>query len=120
MKLMEVIIWFFILAVVLAGATALFTSSKLKLKSYVQSVEQDSVKISLYNYSKDLIETINSNQTWYILFSWTHYMTWIQWDYYYSCNLTWWYLIDIAKAYTWVFCDISVNWEFVHNFKLIQ
>lgn len=107
----------FMIALILSWATSIFSSSSFKFQKYVQSLQSDSVKLNMYNFSKDLVNNVSSNQTWFVSFSWTDYITWVTWDYEYDCQLKWGNYIDIGQVFTWVFCSIVVDIELVRNIK---
>ncbi len=120
MKLLEAIIWIFILSLIMVSATSISSISKLRVKTYFETIKKDSEKINLHNYSNNLINWINSSSTWYIYFSWNNFYTWNVWTYYYKCDMTWWNHININLSYTWVFCNIDFENEKIFNYKLIN
>jgi len=82
-------------------------------ENYIKGLENQSIKISLYNY----VSNITTGQ-WYISLSWYYFLTWNTWTYYYDCKQQTWYLINTNIPYTGNFCYINYENHKIYNFKL--
>lgn len=117
MKLIEVVVWMFVLVTILLWWTRLLILSNERAWLFFHWLKNESEKISFYNYSQHLA----NNWTWYWYLSIGH--TWfvnsqITWDYYYNCQLNTWNLIMINNYFSWVFCSIDYKWEMIYSYKL--
>lgn len=120
MKILEAAIWILILSIIMIWWVSLLFISQWNFTDYLDKLQDDSQRISLYNYSKYLVEKTSSTQTGFLFFSGDSYYTWASWDYYYDCKISWWKKIETSVAYTWVFCTISYGKENIYNYKLFN
>lgn len=117
---MEIVVGMLILGMVLLGWATVLTLAKQNFLVYLDQLEKDSMKLSLYSYSKELINTMSWSESWYIYLSWGYFLTWTSWGYFYDCKTGTWQLIDIGEVYSWVFCWIEVDKDVIYNYKLVE
>ena len=117
MKLIEVVVWMFVLVSILLWWTRLIILSNERSSLFFQWLTNESEKISLLNYSQHLAN--NWVWSWYISI-WTTWfiLSTISWSNYYECNNYTWTLIQINNQFTWVFCNIDYKWEMIYSYKL--
>jgi len=120
MKLIEAIIWILILSLILLLGANYFMLSWDKFSVYLTKLWKDAEKISLYNYSSYLITKINTQWTWYVVFTWNNFETWTKWDFYFNCNYKTWTLIKTPMAYTWLFCELQYDSDKIYNYKILE
>lgn len=117
---MEAALWILMLSIVIIWWASLLFVSQWKFSDYIEKVTDDSKRISMYNYSKYLVQKTSQAASWYVSFSWNSITTWLNWDYYYDCGVLSWMKIKTTLAYSWVFCQIYFGKEKIYNYRLFN
>ena len=120
MKLIEVIVGIWIIVTILSLWANMLILNVAKKDNYIKEIKNISEYVSLYNYSKVLVDNLSYSQTGYIWFSWNNFYTGVDLKYPYKCDVESKSLIQIWKAVNILFCEIEFNWNKIYNYKILN
>lgn len=118
MKFTEIILGVVVLFILLLVWVNLLSISRAKFSIYMDSLSNDATKMSLYNYSNYLVDSINTTSTGYILYSGDNFVLDTSWQYPYECQLKTWIFLSTNEVYTGIFCEIEFQNEKIYNYSI--
>lgn len=122
MRLVEAILAIFVLVLLLMWWASLLWLAWVDVKHYTDSLPQDALKLSIYNYTDYLVSQATTDSSWYISYSQisNNFILWISGDYYYECHLVNWILFILNSSYTAVFCEVDFDWEKIFWYRFLN